>query len=244
MMVLGVLKTSEWGWVEAKSDDSPALFGLSLSLWLIMGGIMVIWAFFRWQARLQEGGKEPLIDPALLEVRQLRAGLVSFFSQYFLQAGVFFLVPLFLSIVLGMSAIDTGLRLVPLSLTLLLAAVGVPKLRPNANPRRVVRIGLLCFLVGLLLLLGGLELGADASIVAVPMLLIGFGIGAHGLAARRRHRVGGARREEPRGRRLAEHGHQPRHLAEHGAGGLDPDRRAHFGVHRQHRRATRTCPTR
>jgi EmrB/QacA subfamily drug resistance transporter len=178
MIVLGVLKTSEWGWVEAKTDDSPALFGLSMSLWLIMGGIMVIWAFFRWQARLQEKGKEPLIDPALLEVRQLRAGLVSFFSQYFLQAGVFFLVPLFLSIVLGMSAIDTGLRLVPLSLTLLLAAVGVPKLRPNANPRRVVRIGLLCFLVGLLLLLGGLDLDADASVVAIPMLLIGFGIGA------------------------------------------------------------------
>lgn len=178
MMVLGVLKTSEWGWVQPKSGDTPAILGLSPSIWLIMGGIMVLWAFFRWQARLQERGKEPLIDPSLLEVRQLRAGLVSFFSQYFLQAGIFFLVPLFLSIVLGMSAIDTGLRLLPLSATLLLAAVGVPRFRPNANPRRVVRIGLLCFLVGLLVLLGGLELDADASIVAVPMLLIGFGIGA------------------------------------------------------------------
>ncbi len=178
MIVLGVLKTSEWGWVEPKTSDSPSILGLSPSIWLIMGGILVIWAFFRWQARLQERGKEPLVDPALLEVRQLRAGLVSFFSQYFLQAGVFFLVPLFLSIVLGMSAIDTGLRLVPLSVTLLLAAVGVPKLRPRANPRRVVRVGLLFFLVGLLILLGGLDLDADASIVAIPMLLIGFGMGA------------------------------------------------------------------
>jgi hypothetical protein len=77
-----------------------------------------------------------------------------------------------------MSAIDTGLRLMPLSITLLLAAAGIPKLRPNANPRRVVRLGLLFFLAGLLVLLGGLDLDADASIVAVPMLLIGFGIGA------------------------------------------------------------------
>ena len=178
MMVLGVLKTSEWGWVQPKSEDSPDILGLSPSIWLIMGGIMVLWAFFRWQNRLQEAGKEPLVDPSLLEVPQLRAGLVSFFSQYFLQAGIFFLVPLFLSIVLGMSAIDTGLRLLPLSATLLLAAVGIPKFRPNANPRRVVRLGILGFLIGLLLLLGGLELDADASIVAVPMLFIGFGIGA------------------------------------------------------------------
>jgi hypothetical protein len=143
-----------------------------------MGGIMVLWAFFRWQTHMDEAGKEPLVDPALFEVRQLRAGLASFFSQYFLQAGVFFLVPLFLSVALGMSAIDTGLRLMPLSITLLLAAVGIPKLRPNANPRRVVRLGLLFFLAGLLVLLGGLDLDADASIVAIPMLLIGFGIGA------------------------------------------------------------------
>ena len=143
-----------------------------------MGGILVVWGFFRWQARLQEDGKEPLVDPSLLEVRQLSAGLASFFSQYFLQAGIFFLVPLFLSIALGISAIDTGLRLLPLSATFLLAAVGVPKFRPNANPRRVVRLGILCFLVGLLALLGGLDFDADASIVAIPMLLIGFGIGA------------------------------------------------------------------
>jgi len=178
MVVLGVLKTSEWGWVDAKTDDSPALFGISMSLWLILGGILVLWAFFRWQARLQGAGKEALVDPSLLEVPQLRAGLLAFFSQYFLQAGVFFLVPLFLSVALGMSAIDTGLRLMPLSFTLLLAAVGVPKLRPQANPRRVVRIGLLFFLAGLLVLLGGLDLDAEASVVAVPMLLIGFGIGA------------------------------------------------------------------
>ena len=59
--------------------------------------------------------------------------------MFLVQAGLFFVVPLFLSISLGLSAIDTGLRLLPLSLTLLLFAAGIPKLRPNASPRRVVR---------------------------------------------------------------------------------------------------------
>ena len=66
-----------------------------------------------------------------------------FFFQYFVQAGVFFTIPLFLSVVLELSAFETGLRLVPLSLTLLVAALGVPRLWPNASPRLVVRLGLL-----------------------------------------------------------------------------------------------------
>ena len=49
-----------------------------------------------------------------------------FFFQYLLQAGLFFVVPLFLSVALGLSAIETGVRLLPLSVTLLLAAVGHP----------------------------------------------------------------------------------------------------------------------
>ena len=77
--------------------------------------------------------------------RLLRGGLVSFFFQYLLQAGLFFAVPLFLSVALGLSAIATGVQLLPLSITLLLAAAGVPKVFPNASPRRVVRIGFLLF---------------------------------------------------------------------------------------------------
>ena len=87
-------------------------------------------------------------------------------------------MPLFLSVVLGLSPMETGMRLVPLSLALLLAAVGIPKLLPQANPRRVSRVGMLALVAGLLVLIGSLEVGADSSIVFVPMLIIGLGIGA------------------------------------------------------------------
>ena len=91
---------------------------------------------------------------------------------------MFFTVPLFLSVVLGLSPMETGLRLVPLSLALLVAAAGVPRFFPRANPRRVVRLGLLALIAGLLVLIASLEVGADSSIVFVPMIIIGFGIGA------------------------------------------------------------------
>jgi hypothetical protein len=114
----------------------------------------------------------------MLRNRLLRGGLTSFFFQYTLQAGLFFVVPLFLSVALGLSAIATGVRLLPLSVTLLAAAVGVPKLFPHASPRRVVRSGFAFLFASLVILVGLLELGAGPEVVTWPMLLAGLGVGA------------------------------------------------------------------
>ena len=63
-------------------------------------------------------------------------------------------------------------------MTLLAAAIGIPKLFPQVSPRLVVRLGLLSLLAGTVVLLGGLDAEAGAEIVFVPMLLVGLGIGA------------------------------------------------------------------
>src|SRR5262250_1695149 len=114
----------------------------------------------------------------MLRIRTLRGGLISFLFQYLLQAGLFFTVPLFLSVALGLSAVATGVRLLPLSVTLLLAAVGVPKLFPNASPRRVVRLGFLALFAGIVIMVASLNAGAGPEIVTWPMLLAGLGVGA------------------------------------------------------------------
>jgi hypothetical protein len=81
-------------------------------------------------------------------------------------------------VVLELSALQTGLRLLPLSVSLLIAAAGIPKVWPRANPRRVVRIGLFLMIVGISILAAGMDPGVNASVVALPMLLMGFGLGA------------------------------------------------------------------
>jgi hypothetical protein len=91
---------------------------------------------------------------------------------------MFFVVPLFLSVCLGLSALATGVRLLPLSATLLIAALGVPRLLPGRSPRLIARAGLLAMLAGTVVLLAGLDRDAGAEIVFVPMLLLGLGIGA------------------------------------------------------------------
>ena len=114
----------------------------------------------------------------MLRNLQLRSGVMSFLFMFLIQAGIFFTIALFLSVALGISAVQTGVRLLPLSLSLLLFAIGVPKLRPNANPRRVVRAGFMLLFSGLVLLVALLDVGVGPEIVTWPLLLAGAGLGA------------------------------------------------------------------
>ena len=177
LLVFGVLRSGEWGWIQPKADG-PSWAGLSPTVWLVLGGLFVIWLFFQWQTRRESRGQEPLVRPAMLRNRQLTGGLTMFFFQYLVQAGFFFVVPLYLSVALGLSAIETGVKILPLSVTLLAAAIGIPRFLPQVSPRLVVRAGLLSLLAGTVILLGALDPDAGAEIVFVPMLLVGLGIGA------------------------------------------------------------------
>ena len=86
--------SSEWGWIQPK-PDGPELLGVSPTVWLILGGLFVVWLFLEWERRLEKRGAEPLVRPELFANRQLAGGLVLFFYQYLIQAGLFFTIPLY-----------------------------------------------------------------------------------------------------------------------------------------------------
>jgi MFS family permease len=177
LVVYGVLRSGSWGFVQPK-PDAPTWLGLSPVIWLILGGGVVLLGFLEWEKHRRDTGRAALLDPAILRVKLLRSGLTAFFFQYLLQAGLFFAVPLFLSIALGLSAIDTGVRILPLSITLVIAAVGIPKVFPRASPRRVCQLGFFMLFLGLVVFVAALDAGAGPEIITWPMLLAGFGIGA------------------------------------------------------------------
>ena len=49
LLVFGVLRSGEWGWIQPK-PDGPSWAGLSPTVWLVLAGLFVIWLFFRWEA--------------------------------------------------------------------------------------------------------------------------------------------------------------------------------------------------
>jgi MFS family permease len=122
-MVFGVLRSADWGWVAPK-PGAPSLLDLSLTVWFVLACLVFLWLFVEREQRLETQGGEPLVKPSLFGNRQLTGGLLMFFFLYLVQAGLFFTIPLYLSVSLGLSALDTGIRILPLSVTLLLAAIG------------------------------------------------------------------------------------------------------------------------
>jgi EmrB/QacA subfamily drug resistance transporter len=177
MFVYGVLRSSEWGWLNARENE-PSIAGISMTFWLMGAGLVVVWLFLLWEGHLVRAGREPLVRPAMFRVGQLTGGLLMFFFQFLLQAGIFFVIPLYLSVDLALSAMATGVRLMPLSIALLVSALGVPRIWPQASPRRIVRIGLLLMIAGTITLFTGITLDSGPAVVTIPLVLVGLGIGA------------------------------------------------------------------
>jgi predicted MFS family arabinose efflux permease len=177
LAIFGVLRSAEWGWLLA-APGAPSVLGVSPVVWLILGGLVSLWLFVLHVRRLDRAGAEPLVSPSLFGNREMTGGLLMFALQYVVMMGVFFVVPLYLSVALGLSAIDTGIRLLPISLSMVLAATCIPKFFPKASPRRVVEVGLVGIVIGIVVLFSALDVGAGAEIVTVPLLLIGLGMGA------------------------------------------------------------------
>jgi MFS family permease len=180
LIIIAVLRSSEWGWI-LPAEGAPSVLGMSLVVWFVLAGLALILLFMAHVRRREAAGADPLVSPGLFANRQMTGGLLMFFFQFLVMMGLFFAIPLYLSVALGLSAIDTGLKLLPLSVTMLLAAAGVPKLLPTVSPRRVVNTSLIVVVVGIVWLFTAMDVDATAAIVTGPLLLIGLGFG--GLAS-------------------------------------------------------------
>jgi Na+/melibiose symporter-like transporter len=176
LLVLGVLTSSSWGWVLPKASPVEPL-GFSLSLWLIVTGGVFLWAFVTWQRRRERTGADPLLHLDLLRVVPLRAGLLGLLSQNLILMGVFFVVPLYLQLVLGFDALQTGVRMLPVSITMFLASAAGARLSTRFPVRTIVRTGLVVILVAIGVLLATIEPDLQGTMFAVSMGLLGLGIG-------------------------------------------------------------------
>jgi Na+/melibiose symporter-like transporter len=179
LFIFGVLKSGEWGWF-LPTEGGPSALGMSPVFWLLLSGLVTLRLFMSHLRRLDGVGGEPLISLSLFE-HGLNGGLLMFLFQFVVMMGLFYVIPLYLSVALGLSAIDTGLKITPLSVTMLIAAAGVPRFFPTVSPRRVVGAGFVAVLIGIVVLISAMDVEASASIVTVPLLVIGLGLG--GLAS-------------------------------------------------------------
>jgi MFS family permease len=175
--VFGILFSSQWGWITPKSGAPFTLLGLSPVFWFIILGLLLLGAFSRQEERMMSEGKEPLLDVKLLQIPRLRAGLTTLLSQQLIIMSTFFILPLYLQSVLGYDALETGKRILPLSISLFIFALGGSAITGRYSPKRIVEVGLYGMLIGEILLIGLMNPELKSTGFSIALALVGAGLG-------------------------------------------------------------------
>ena len=176
LVVLAVLESSTWGWVKPKNSPVEP-FGLSLTMFVIAAGGALLWGFVRWQRHREDAGTDPLVHLDLVKLPPLRSGLVGLFTQNLILMGVFFVVPLYLQLVLGLDALQTGIKMLPISITMFIAAALGSRLSARYPVRSIVRAGLIITVAAVIALLATIQPTLANVGFALSMALLGVGMG-------------------------------------------------------------------
>nr|WP_190198646.1 MFS transporter [Streptomyces djakartensis] len=176
LVVLGVLQSSTWGWLQPRNPPFTVL-GFAPTLFVVGAGIAVLGVFRYWERRREERGADVLVHMALLGRPPLRAGLLTLLSQNLVLLGLFFAIPLYLQVVQGFDAFETGLRLLPASAAMLVVALSGASLGRRVGPRRVVRVALATLAAAVVWLLATIDPVIDDAQFAGAMALLGVGMG-------------------------------------------------------------------
>jgi Na+/melibiose symporter-like transporter len=176
LVVFGVLEASTWGWLQPRNSPIEP-FGFSLTPFVIAAGLAVIGGFRAWERRRERVKEQPLVHFRLLQVPAMRSGLTTFLFQNLILMGVFFAIPLYLQVVQGFDAFQTGVRMLPVSVTLFMTALVGARLARRYPARTIVRTGLGLLLAACLLLLATIKPEIETVPFAIAMAVLGIGMG-------------------------------------------------------------------
>jgi MFS family permease len=174
-IVISLVKAGEWGWVKPRQVPFE-VFGFAPTIPLVVAGLFIVWGFLSWEEHIASRGNA-LLDPAMLRIGSLRDGLSTLTIQQFTIGGVFFVLPLYLQIVLGLDALGAGLRILPLSIALFIASFAGAALAGRFAPRILVRTGVAIIVVGVVGCVGTIDLKLESVPFGVAMAVIGLGLG-------------------------------------------------------------------
>ena len=126
--------------------------GEAVGLLLAIGAISLA-AFAWWLVRRKREGKPTLIDPALFTSALFRLGISGQLLQNVALGGAMITIPIYLQMVLEYNALEAGLSLAPLSLSMFATAIVAGRRSGNRRPASIIRAGYGLLLIGMLILL-------------------------------------------------------------------------------------------
>jgi EmrB/QacA subfamily drug resistance transporter len=151
--------------------------GAESVLLILTVGIMAMAAFVRWLLRRERDGKGSLLDPDLFRHPHFRLGVSSQMMQQITLGGAMIALPIFLQITLGYDALQAGLSLAPLSLTMFAVAMVAGRKAGDRRPAVIIRVGFALSAVGILALIPLVPRAESGYALALPLIILGAGLG-------------------------------------------------------------------
>ncbi len=182
LLVFGILQSKVWGWITPKATpqingQDIAPLGISVVAYLIVIGALVLYAFFRRQQRLEVAKANPLLKVSMFSIKVLKSGLAVLSAQYLITSAVFFVMPIYLQMVLGLNALDTGIKIFPLSVAIVIFSAVGSRLITSYSPKQIVRAGQIALVVGSFCILGAIDPEMKNILFALGMVILGAGLG-------------------------------------------------------------------
>ena len=144
---------------------------------LIAVGAVALGSLVYWLRRRKREDKPTLIDPDLFRSAVFRLGITGQMLQQIALGGTMIALPIYLQMVLEYNAMEAGLSLAPLSLTMFATAILAGKKAGDRRPSSIIRVGFALLTVGLGLLLPIVPRADSGWALVVPLVIAGLGLG-------------------------------------------------------------------
>jgi MFS family permease len=144
---------------------------------LIAIGALALWALARWLVRRHREGKVTLLDPDLFRLPNFRTGITGQMLQNITLGGAMIALPIFLQIKLEYNAMQTGLSLAPLSLTMFAVAILAGRKAGGRRPATIIRAGFLLSSIGLAVIIPIVPRAHSGWYLVIPLVIVGAGLG-------------------------------------------------------------------
>jgi EmrB/QacA subfamily drug resistance transporter len=139
----------------------------------IAGLALLAW----WLRRRKREQKPALIDPELFRSKYFRLGISAQTLQQITLGSMMIAIPIFLQMVLEYNAMQAGLSLAPLSLSMFAVALLAGKRAAKRSPSTIIRTGFLLLVAGLAILIPIVPRAHSGWALAIPLLIAGCGLG-------------------------------------------------------------------
>jgi len=130
-----------------------------------------------WLRKRKREGKPALLDVALFDSPLFRSGITSQMCQQIALGGMMIALPIYLQMVLEYNALEAGLSLAPLSLSMFFVALLAGRKAGNRSPSRIIRAGFFLLAVGVAVLIPIVPRAHSGWWMVVPLLIAGCGLG-------------------------------------------------------------------